>query len=86
MIAKPTRNRIFKLGKPIKTEGPCKNMEPARTKNDTKIITLRGHLAAAEFTNMQAIKHVARGNARIGPFQISSIFFSFLSTSVKKED
>ena len=86
MIAKPIRKSKFESGRPNKREGPCMNIERPRTMKDTKINNLLGVISEALLTRMHPMKQVAKGKAKMGPLQSSSIIFSFLSTSVKKDD
>lgn len=86
LIANPIRNSKFESARPSKREGPCMNIERPRTMKATKINSLLGDFSAALLTRIHPIKQVAKGKAKMGPFQTSPIIFSFLRTSVKNDD
>ncbi len=86
LIANPMRKSKFESGRPNRREGPCMNIERPRTMKAIKINNLLGDFSAALLTRMHPMKQVVKGKAKMSPFQNSSIFFSFLSTSVKNDD
>lgn len=84
--ASPVMTMMLLSGSPNINEGPCNTIEAASIMNDTRISNLLGNFPTMKFTSMQLIVYAMHGSARMGPNHTGSIFFSFLSTSVRNAD